>query len=258
MKRIAVGLFVLSACVISHEFGHFIMAKSVGFGAPVFSLGFGPRLAGIRLCDTDFRISLVPLGGYVFIPDVDQLVEAGKKSPSAWKKIAVASAGVIANLIVAAALFAFFFRKRGYSFCDDIDPAESSAVKNRSDLILSATNGARDLVYVVSACYCVFWKLVRRKLSLDSVGGPLSLLQVEHTDFAAVLGFIGYICVNLAVFNSLPIPVLDGGRVLIFALAGVGMHPSAGLEIGMVYASVGALFGLMILALVNDFRRMRR
>ena len=58
-------IVVLGILVFVHEFGHFIVAKAFKIGVPVFSLGFGPRLWGFRRKETDYRVSAVPLGGYV-------------------------------------------------------------------------------------------------------------------------------------------------------------------------------------------------
>ena len=58
-------ILVLAPLVFIHELGHFLMAKAFRIGVPVFSLGFGPRLWGFRRAETDYRLSLVPLGGYV-------------------------------------------------------------------------------------------------------------------------------------------------------------------------------------------------
>ena len=51
--------------VLVHEWGHFIVAKSFGVRVEIFSIGFGPRLWGWKRGDTDYRISALPLGGYV-------------------------------------------------------------------------------------------------------------------------------------------------------------------------------------------------
>src|SRR5712672_2734498 len=58
-------IIVLGAAVILHEFGHFIVAKFFKIRVETFSVGFGPRLFGKKFGDTDYRVSAIPLGGYV-------------------------------------------------------------------------------------------------------------------------------------------------------------------------------------------------
>jgi len=58
-------LLVFGLVVFVHELGHFIAAKMTGVYAPVFSLGWGNRIFGVRRGETDYRVSLIPLGGYV-------------------------------------------------------------------------------------------------------------------------------------------------------------------------------------------------
>src|SRR5208337_2945771 len=56
---------VLGIMILVHEFGHYAAAKWFGVRVDVFSIGFGKRLTGFRSGDTDYRISALPLGGYV-------------------------------------------------------------------------------------------------------------------------------------------------------------------------------------------------
>src|SRR5215831_15229139 len=58
-------IFILGAAVVLHEFGHFIVAKLLRIRVETFSVGFGHRLFGVKWGDTDYRVSAIPLGGYV-------------------------------------------------------------------------------------------------------------------------------------------------------------------------------------------------
>src|SRR5918996_6400825 len=58
-------IFILGSAVVLHQFGHFIGAKLFKIRVETFSVGFGPRLFGVKMGPTDYRVSLVPLGGYV-------------------------------------------------------------------------------------------------------------------------------------------------------------------------------------------------
>lgn len=62
---VIVVVIVFSILIVVHEFGHFIMAKRCGVKVERFSLGFGPKIAAIKRGDTEYRISAIPLGGYV-------------------------------------------------------------------------------------------------------------------------------------------------------------------------------------------------
>src|SRR5260370_7333755 len=58
-------IVMLGTLVFIHEFGHYAAAKLFGVRVEVFSLGFGKRLFGFRRGETDYRVSVLPLGGYV-------------------------------------------------------------------------------------------------------------------------------------------------------------------------------------------------
>ncbi|MFQ5670218.1 MAG: RIP metalloprotease RseP [Acidobacteriota bacterium] len=68
-------VMIFGVLVFLHELGHFIVAKWSGVRVEIFSLGFGPRLFGWRTAQTDYRVSLVPLGGYVKMLGEDTEVE---------------------------------------------------------------------------------------------------------------------------------------------------------------------------------------
>ena len=58
-------IVLIGVMVVVHEFGHFAVAKLCGVRVEAFSVGFGPRLFGIKHGDTDYKVCLLPLGGYV-------------------------------------------------------------------------------------------------------------------------------------------------------------------------------------------------
>ncbi len=72
-------VLVLSVLVVVHEFGHFAVAKAFRFPVEVFSVGFGKRLFGKKWRGTDYRVSAIPLGGYVRVvglgPDESTVAE---------------------------------------------------------------------------------------------------------------------------------------------------------------------------------------
>src|SRR5215470_3375162 len=102
-------VIVLGAMVVIHEFGHFIVAKSFGIRVDVFSVGFGKRLWGVKKGDTDYRISLIPLGGYVKMAgeNLDEKVTGAPDefmSKPKWQRFCVAVAGPAMNILTALAI----------------------------------------------------------------------------------------------------------------------------------------------------------
>src|ERR1700755_12157 len=79
----AVAFIVLvGVMVVVHEFGHFAVAKLCGVRVEAFSVGFGPRLFGMKYGDTDYKVWLPPLGGYVKMTGEtpDQISNSGSAS----------------------------------------------------------------------------------------------------------------------------------------------------------------------------------
>jgi regulator of sigma E protease len=123
-------LFVLTIVVFFHELGHFMMARWCGIRVLVFSIGFGPEIAGFNdRYGTRWKISAIPLGGYVKFfgddnaastPDhaaVAAMSDAEKKDSFIFQPIrsraAVVAAGPIANFVLAIAIFAGIFMTVG-------------------------------------------------------------------------------------------------------------------------------------------------
>ena len=103
--------FVLGVLVFVHEFGHFIMARWNGVRVLTFSLGFGPKLLKVQRGDTEYCLSIIPLGGYVKMagenPD-DPRSGADDEflSKSKWQRFQILIMGPVMNLALAVILLA--------------------------------------------------------------------------------------------------------------------------------------------------------
>lgn len=109
-------IFVLGVLVILHEGGHFLAARLVHAPVDVFSVGIGKRLWGFKRGGTDYRISLLPLGGYVRVvglgPDESDLAGATDVEPELlpkWKRTIILLAGPAMNIVAAVAFLGFAF-----------------------------------------------------------------------------------------------------------------------------------------------------
>ncbi|BCS86762.1 RIP metalloprotease RseP [Pseudodesulfovibrio sediminis] len=110
---------VLGGLIFFHELGHFTIARLLGMGVKTFSLGFGPKLAGFTSGKTEYKLSAVPLGGYVALageqgeeeadfPD-DQLFS----NRPAWQRLCVVAAGPLFNFLLAFIIYWFLVLAQG-------------------------------------------------------------------------------------------------------------------------------------------------
>ena len=118
-------IFVLGVLVFVHEFGHYAVAKLFKVRVEVFSLGFGKRLLGFRRGETDYRISLLPLGGYVKMagenPMDTRTGDPGEfMSHPRWQRFLIAIAGPAMNIILAVVVLAgvYMFRHEYPAYYD--------------------------------------------------------------------------------------------------------------------------------------------
>jgi regulator of sigma E protease len=115
------AVVVLGVMILVHEFGHFAAAKLLGVRVDVFSIGFGKRLFGFHHGDTDYRISALPLGGYVKMTGVNAIEMPEDRPEGAapdegeflkhprWQRLIIAVAGPVANMVLAVGLLTVVF-----------------------------------------------------------------------------------------------------------------------------------------------------
>ncbi len=193
---------ILGLCILIHESGHLIAAKYAKIPIERFSVGFGPRLFGFRKNETEYWLSLIPLGGYVL-----PLVKDGEdfsRSPL-LKRLLFCLGGPMANIMAALiCMAAVNALGQGISF--------SSVLL---EPLLELGEFARQIISVVPALYHNPDKL-SGVIGIVALGG-----QYAGTDIARLLKFSIFMNVNLAVFNMLPIPPLDGGRIVFYILENI-------------------------------------
>jgi regulator of sigma E protease len=110
------AIIALGALIFIHELGHFIFAKTFGVGVEKFSLGFGPKIFGKKVGETEYLLSALPLGGYVKMVgegEDAELSEEDKKRSFAdkapLKRIVIVAAGPVFNLLFAYVIFIVIF-----------------------------------------------------------------------------------------------------------------------------------------------------
>ena len=114
LEKLAIFILFLGPLVFFHELGHFLFARFFGVRVEVFSIGFGPKIFKFKRGDTEYAVSLIPLGGYVKMYGDDPLnrdqIPASERKNSftfkgKWARFWIVMGGPLANLIMAYFIF---------------------------------------------------------------------------------------------------------------------------------------------------------
>jgi len=145
----------LGALVAFHEFGHFWVARRAGVKVLKFSIGFGPKIAGRQIGETEYLLSAIPLGGYVKMLGEDsgeEISEADKQRSFShaplYKRFAIVAAGPVFNLLLAYLIFTAWLATGAPLFVPSFadlaptvetvvagSPAEAGVMKNGDNII---------------------------------------------------------------------------------------------------------------------------
>ncbi len=143
-------IIVLGVLIFFHELGHFLVARLLGVGVEKFSLGFGPKLVGKTIGITEYRISAIPLGGYVKMvgesPDSEldpSDIPISFTHKHVFKRILIVAAGPLFNILLALIIFFGIFQisgllilKPGIGDVNEGTPAYMAELK-KDDLVVS-------------------------------------------------------------------------------------------------------------------------
>lgn len=192
-------IMAIGLLITVHELGHLIAALRSGVPVERFSLGFGPRLAGYRWRGVDYCISLIPLGGYV-LPAVKDEDEFFAIPPG--KRIVFALGGPLANIVFGVVLLgAASLMKNGFS---------AQAV-----FILPLEQTLYLLKAIIVAIPSIF-------THADQMSGIVGIVAqgggLVRNGPGSLMVFTAFLSINFTIFNLLPLPVLDGGQILLTLL----------------------------------------
>lgn len=193
----------LSIVIIIHELGHFIAARRGGIPIAIFSIGLGPALWRRRFGETEFRIAWIPFGGYV-LPKVDQ--ESDFLQYSLTKRTILAAGGPIASLIFPWFCYIFLgVLKQGFN----------------PEIIWNAG------IKVFTVAYAMLRGLGLAITHPQALSGVIGIVseggRLVGTNLLRGLELSAMLSINLGLFNLIPLPALDGGKILLNLLEKV--HP---------------------------------
>jgi len=170
-------IIVLGVLIFFHELGHFLVARLFGVGVEKFSLGFGPRILGKTVGMTDYRISLIPLGGYVKMvgeePDSEiepYLIPQSFTHKSVLKRFLIVAAGPLFNLLLAVVIFFLVFQTSGtYVLRPLVGEVETPSPAARAGMQKD------DLIVAIDGLDITSWEEMAERIA-ESGGRPLAVV----------------------------------------------------------------------------------
>lgn len=163
-----VSIIVLSALVFFHELGHYTMAKMLGVHIDVFSIGFGKKIASFKMFNTQWQLSMIPLGGYVKMKgqdDTNPLIKNYDKdsyeAKTPFERILILLSGPAANFILAFVLYIFI----GLGSPAILSPVIGGVVKNSPAYIAGLK--PKDTIIAINNTPISSWNQLSKEIVQD-------------------------------------------------------------------------------------------
>jgi len=228
-------VFLIGLLILVHELGHFLSARWVKIPVARFSIGFGPKLWACKKGKTEYWLSLIPIGGYV-LPEIEDETEFFKIP--IYKRVIFSIGGPVANIVLFLLLFG-------------VINVIVSGFSCRGVFVEPFSQTLASLISFLAAIPLLF-------SGSDQLSGVLGIVilggQYIGTDILRILNFSILLNLNLVVLNLLPVPVLDGGKIILYLLEKI--HPKfMRLHIPLAVAGWVFMIGLMIYATALDIGR---
>ena len=231
--------FLLGFLIIIHEGGHFLVAKLCKVKVNEFAIGFGPILLQKQGKETKYVLRLIPLGGFVNMEGEEERSEneGSFSKASIQKRIAIVLAGGLVNIIFG--LLAYFIIIASYT---DI----ANAIEALKFFGIS----------MIDSIKMLFNGTAFREEQLTGIVG-ISEMVVETKGIINYIYLIAVISVSLGVTNLLPIPPLDGGKVVLLLLEAIRKKPlKENIEIQIQMAGFALMIALTIFVTYKDIIRL--
>lgn len=317
------SVLIFLLVILIHEFGHFVIAKTVGIQVNEFSIGMGPQLFSKQGDETLYSIRALPIGGYVAMEGEDEESNNPRSfsNSSVGKRLAVVVAGAIMNFFLAFVVLFIMGMMLGTpvnkidGFVDPSNAKEAGlqigdkivaidGVKtgsweevidsiNKSDkesLEITVERDKESLKYnvkrdsegkigiirgaersvlgsikysftttklLLNEMIKFLGRLFTGKVSINEVSGPVGIIReigsAARTSIINVMMLLAFININVGFFNLLPIPALDGSKVILLIIEAIRKKPIPVEKEGLINL-VGFIFliGLLIVVTFKD------
>lgn len=232
-------IFLLGFLILIHEGGHFLVAKLCKVKVNEFAIGFGPCIWSRKGKETKYAVRLIPLGGFVSMEGEEEESEAENSfsKASILKRIAIVLAGAMVNIIFG--LLTYFILV--------------VVVYKNIVLAFQATGG-----FVLSIVQSI-QMLFTGSVGVNDLTGPIGISEIVTKTVGIVnyIYIIALVSVSLGVTNLLPIPALDGGKILLLIIEAIRRKPlKQETEVQIQLIGFSILIALSLIVTYNDILRV--
>ena len=244
-------IFLLGFLIIIHEGGHFLVARLCKVKVNEFAIGFGKVIWQKQRKQTKYTLRLIPLGGFCSMEGEDEEsdAEGSFSKASVWKRMAIVVAGAAVNILFGILVYFILVSAVGIQF---IDPAKDT-VLNRIYYGGKATGTF--IVSIFDSIKMLFTGGVSTDQMVGIVG--ISEVVVQTSGIINYLNLLAVISVSLGVTNLLPIPALDGGKILILFIEIIRRKPmKIETEAKIQLIGFSILMALFLIVTYNDISRI--
>ena len=244
-------IFLLGFLIIIHEAGHFVVAKLCKVKVNEFSIGFGKIIWKKQGKETLYTIRLIPLGGFVQMEGEtgESTDKRAFSNVSIPRRIAIVSAGAIVNIVFGIIVYFILVSTIGIQFAD---PAKDTFL-NRIYY-----GGIQTKEFIISLLESIKM-LFTSGLSVEQMTGPVGISQivVQTTTFTNYIYILSIISVSLGVTNLLPIPALDGGKIIILLIEAIRKKKiKTETEVTITLVGFSILIAISLYVTYNDIIRI--
>lgn len=244
-------IFLLGFLIIIHEGGHFFVAKLCKVKVKEFAIGFGKIIWQKQGKETKYTLRLIPLGGFCSMEGEDEESEedGSFSKASVWKRMVIVVAGAAVNILFGIIVYFILISTVGIQF---VDPAKDN-ILNR--IYYGAQGTGEFIMMMIDSVKTIFTGGIATDQMVGIVG--ISEVVVNTVGIANYIYLIAVISVSLGVTNLLPIPALDGGKILILFIEIIRRKPMK-LETEAKIQLIGfsILIALSLFVTYNDIVRI--
>ena len=244
-------IFLLGFLIIIHEGGHFLVARLCKVKVNEFAIGFGKKLWQKQGKETKYTLRIIPLGGFCSMEGEDQEsdAEGSFSKASVWKRMAIVVAGAAVNIVFGILVYFILISLVGIQFADP----------TKDTLLNRIYYGGIATWEFIGTIFESIKMLFTGGISTDQMVGIVGISEVvvQTSGIINYLHLLAVISVSLGVTNLLPIPALDGGKILILLIEVIRRKPmKVETEAKIQLIGFSILMALFLIVTYNDILRI--